>query len=227
MCSEQERPPSIETREAGTQKSASAWLRGLAFSYWGKGREKSLTCVLRKGSRTRSGEGQGLHSGPSDYLALSRWRARQLVKNIPPSDMAQIKAKVAAMAALQELRQDWGCRRAWARDYLSSVSAGLQGLAARKGLQAETLPVSTLAVLSLGLAVLWAVPLCPCPLPPQFKGFHSEPADVGFTESLLYPTPTPFPPFSTPPVSGTDPLVRHSPLTRTEHCGSRWPTWAL
>ncbi|KAI4570545.1 hypothetical protein MJT46_006062 [Ovis ammon polii x Ovis aries] len=51
---------------------------------------------------------------------FSRWRARQLVKNIPPSDMAQIKAKVAAMAALQELRQDWGCRRAWARDYLSS-----------------------------------------------------------------------------------------------------------
>ncbi|XP_067601878.1 unconventional myosin-Ig isoform X3 [Pseudorca crassidens] len=51
-----------------------------------------------------------------------RWRARQLVKNIPPSDMAQIKAKVAAMAALQELRQDWGCRRAWARDYLSSAT---------------------------------------------------------------------------------------------------------
>ncbi|XP_055277059.1 unconventional myosin-Ig [Moschus berezovskii] len=53
---------------------------------------------------------------------FSRWRARQLVKNIPPSDMAQIKAKVAAMAALQELRQDWGCRRAWARDYLSSTT---------------------------------------------------------------------------------------------------------
>ncbi|XP_011838678.1 PREDICTED: unconventional myosin-Ig [Mandrillus leucophaeus] len=51
-----------------------------------------------------------------------RWRARQLVKNIPPSDMAQIKAKVAAMGALQGLRQDWGCRRAWARDYLSSAT---------------------------------------------------------------------------------------------------------
>ncbi|XP_020854732.1 unconventional myosin-Ig isoform X1 [Phascolarctos cinereus] len=50
-----------------------------------------------------------------------RWRARQLVKNIPPSDMAQIKAKVAAMGALQGLRQDWGCRRAWSRDYLSST----------------------------------------------------------------------------------------------------------
>ncbi|XP_072510343.1 unconventional myosin-Ig [Notamacropus eugenii] len=50
-----------------------------------------------------------------------RWRARQLVKNIPPSDMAQIKAKVAAMGVLQGLRQDWGCRRAWSRDYLSST----------------------------------------------------------------------------------------------------------
>ncbi|XP_028933147.1 unconventional myosin-Ig [Ornithorhynchus anatinus] len=51
-----------------------------------------------------------------------RWRARQLVKNIPPSDMAQIKAKVAALGALQGLRQDWGCQRAWMRDYLSSVT---------------------------------------------------------------------------------------------------------
>uniref|UniRef100_A0A673SPQ0 Myosin IG n=1 Tax=Suricata suricatta TaxID=37032 RepID=A0A673SPQ0_SURSU len=51
-----------------------------------------------------------------------RWRARQLVKNIPPSDMAQIKAKVAAMGVLQELRPDWGCRRAWDRDYLSSAT---------------------------------------------------------------------------------------------------------
>lgn len=57
-------------------------------------------------------------------LVSSRWRARQLVKNIPPSDMTQIKAKVAAMGALQGLRQDWGCQRAWARDYLSSVSIG-------------------------------------------------------------------------------------------------------
>ncbi|KAK1334719.1 hypothetical protein QTO34_004285 [Cnephaeus nilssonii] len=53
---------------------------------------------------------------------FARWRARQLVKNIPPSDMAQIKAKVAAMGALQELRPDWGCRRAWLRDYLSSAA---------------------------------------------------------------------------------------------------------
>ncbi|NWI63072.1 MYO1G protein, partial [Todus mexicanus] len=51
-----------------------------------------------------------------------RWRARQIVKNIPPSAMGQIRAKVAAMEALGGLRKDWGCRRAWARDYLSSPS---------------------------------------------------------------------------------------------------------
>uniref|UniRef100_A0A8C6S0P5 Myosin IG n=2 Tax=Nannospalax galili TaxID=1026970 RepID=A0A8C6S0P5_NANGA len=56
------------------------------------------------------------------HALFCRWRARQLVKNIPPSDMAQIKAKVAAMGALQGLRQDWGCQRAWARDYLSSAT---------------------------------------------------------------------------------------------------------
>ncbi|XP_042558314.1 unconventional myosin-Ig [Dipodomys spectabilis] len=54
------------------------------------------------------------------HALFCRWRAWQLVKNIPPSDMAQIKAKVAAMGALQGLRQDWGCQRAWVRDYLSS-----------------------------------------------------------------------------------------------------------
>ncbi|NXH12018.1 MYO1G protein, partial [Bucco capensis] len=49
-----------------------------------------------------------------------RWRARQIIKNIPPSAMGQIRAKVAAMEVLGALRKDWGCQRAWARDYLSS-----------------------------------------------------------------------------------------------------------
>uniref|UniRef100_A0A674K0N6 Myosin IG n=1 Tax=Terrapene triunguis TaxID=2587831 RepID=A0A674K0N6_9SAUR len=53
-------------------------------------------------------------------LLFRRWRARQIVKNIPPSDMAQIQAKVAAMEVLQGLRKDWGCQRNWGRDYLSS-----------------------------------------------------------------------------------------------------------
>lgn len=52
-----------------------------------------------------------------------RWRARQIIKNIPPSEMGQIRAKVAAMAALGGLREAWGCQRSWARDYLSLVSA--------------------------------------------------------------------------------------------------------
>ncbi|KAE8595337.1 hypothetical protein XENTR_v10015697 [Xenopus tropicalis] len=50
---------------------------------------------------------------------FKRWRARQIVRNIPPSDMAQIKAKVAAMEALQDLRYDIGYERAWRHDYLS------------------------------------------------------------------------------------------------------------
>ncbi|XP_050798428.1 unconventional myosin-Ig isoform X2 [Gopherus flavomarginatus] len=55
-------------------------------------------------------------------LLFRRWRARQIVKNIPPSDMGQIQAKVAAMEVLQGLRKDWGCQRNWGRDYLSSVA---------------------------------------------------------------------------------------------------------
>ncbi|PKK16900.1 hypothetical protein A306_00000346, partial [Columba livia] len=51
-----------------------------------------------------------------------RWRARQIVKNIPPSAMGQLRAKVAAMEALGGLRRDWGCQRSWAQDYLSSPS---------------------------------------------------------------------------------------------------------
>ncbi|XP_069501926.1 unconventional myosin-Ig [Ambystoma mexicanum] len=54
-------------------------------------------------------------------LLHRRWRARQIVKNIPPSDMGQIKAKVAAMEVLQGLRADMGYQRPWERDYLSSV----------------------------------------------------------------------------------------------------------
>ncbi|KAM8810443.1 unconventional myosin-Ig [Eudromia elegans] len=51
-----------------------------------------------------------------------RWRARQLVRSIPPSELAQLRAKAAAFAALHGLRADWGCRRSWARDYLSSAA---------------------------------------------------------------------------------------------------------
>lgn len=57
----------------------------------------------------------------NSQLLHRRWRARQIIKNIPPSDMAQIKAKVAAMEVLQGLRSDLGYQRAWERNYLSSV----------------------------------------------------------------------------------------------------------
>ncbi|XP_062414430.1 unconventional myosin-Ig isoform X1 [Pungitius pungitius] len=50
-----------------------------------------------------------------------RWWARQIVKNIPPSDMLEVRAKVAALTALGGERKDWGVSRAWERDYLSSV----------------------------------------------------------------------------------------------------------
>ncbi|KAM8967274.1 unconventional myosin-Ig [Pelodytes ibericus] len=50
---------------------------------------------------------------------FKRWRARKLVKNIPPSDMPQIRAKVCAMEALLDLRNDVGYQRAWKGDYLS------------------------------------------------------------------------------------------------------------
>lgn len=79
------------------------------------------------------------------------------MKNIPPSDMAQIKAKVAAMGALQGLRQDWGCRRAWARDYLSSVSARwLWGIAG----ESPPVPGTT------------GTPSQPSSLSPRLKDFH-------------------------------------------------------
>ncbi|XP_046700385.1 unconventional myosin-Ig [Silurus meridionalis] len=50
-----------------------------------------------------------------------RWRARRIVKNIPPSDMAEVRAKVAAMSALSGERLDWGYNRTWERDYLASA----------------------------------------------------------------------------------------------------------
>lgn len=45
-----------------------------------------------------------------------------MVKNIPPSDMPQVRAKVAALTTLSGERKDWGVGRAWERDYLANVS---------------------------------------------------------------------------------------------------------
>ncbi|MED6252181.1 Unconventional myosin-Ig [Ataeniobius toweri] len=50
-----------------------------------------------------------------------RWWARQIVKNIPPSEMLEVRAKVAALTSLSGERKHWGVGRAWERDYLSNV----------------------------------------------------------------------------------------------------------
>uniref|UniRef100_A0A3B4X353 Myosin IG n=1 Tax=Seriola lalandi dorsalis TaxID=1841481 RepID=A0A3B4X353_SERLL len=52
-----------------------------------------------------------------------RWWARQIVKNIPPSDMLEVRAKVAALTALSGERKDWGVSRAWERDYLANTNS--------------------------------------------------------------------------------------------------------
>uniref|UniRef100_A0A8C4DPA4 Myosin IG n=1 Tax=Dicentrarchus labrax TaxID=13489 RepID=A0A8C4DPA4_DICLA len=65
---------------------------------------------------------------PSPPAALSQfhnitvmWWARQIVKKLPPSNMLEVRAKVAALTALSGERKDWGVRRAWERDYLANV----------------------------------------------------------------------------------------------------------
>uniref|UniRef100_A0A8C6YLS5 Myosin motor domain-containing protein n=1 Tax=Naja naja TaxID=35670 RepID=A0A8C6YLS5_NAJNA len=57
----------------------------------------------------------------SSQLIFARWRARQLVTNLSPSEMSQIKAKVAAFDVLQDRRKNWGCCRNWRQNYLASV----------------------------------------------------------------------------------------------------------
>ncbi|XP_039174804.1 unconventional myosin-Ig-like [Crotalus tigris] len=52
-------------------------------------------------------------------VIFCRWRARQLVTNIPPSEMGQIKAKVAAYDVLKGRRTNWGCCRNWRQNYLA------------------------------------------------------------------------------------------------------------
>uniref|UniRef100_A0A671U3K0 Myosin IG n=1 Tax=Sparus aurata TaxID=8175 RepID=A0A671U3K0_SPAAU len=64
---------------------------------------------------------------PTPPAALSQfhnitvmWWARQIVKNIPPSDMPEVRSKVAALTALSGERKDWGVSRPWERDYLAN-----------------------------------------------------------------------------------------------------------
>ena len=55
-------------------------------------------------------------------LFTCRWRASQLIKSIPASDLPQVRAKVAAMEMLKGQRADLGLQRAWEGNYLASVS---------------------------------------------------------------------------------------------------------
>ncbi|MBN3291319.1 MYO1D protein, partial [Polypterus senegalus] len=59
----------------------------------------------------------------TQYL-FRRWWARQIIKNIPPSHMPEVRAKVAAMEVLQGERTEWGHSRTWERNYLASIKDG-------------------------------------------------------------------------------------------------------
>ncbi|XP_073407296.1 unconventional myosin-Ig-like isoform X1 [Dendrobates tinctorius] len=58
-----------------------------------------------------------------------RWRARKIVKNIPPSEMLQIRCKVCAMEALQDRRKDVGYHRTWKQNYLGCEAENPSGVA--------------------------------------------------------------------------------------------------
>uniref|UniRef100_A0A8W4FMM8 Myosin ID n=2 Tax=Sus scrofa TaxID=9823 RepID=A0A8W4FMM8_PIG len=51
---------------------------------------------------------------------FNRWRASQLIKTIPASDLPQVRAKVAAVEMLKGQRADLGLQRAWEGNYLAS-----------------------------------------------------------------------------------------------------------
>ncbi|KAM7137497.1 unconventional myosin-Id isoform 2-T2 [Macrochelys suwanniensis] len=49
-----------------------------------------------------------------------RWRANVLIKSIPPEDLPQLRAKVAAMELLKGHRADIGLQRVWEGNYIAS-----------------------------------------------------------------------------------------------------------
>ncbi|XP_053119977.1 unconventional myosin-Id [Hemicordylus capensis] len=48
-----------------------------------------------------------------------RWRAHELIKSIPPKDLPQIRAKVAAVELLKGHRADMGLQRVWQGNYIA------------------------------------------------------------------------------------------------------------
>uniref|UniRef100_A0A8C3S395 Unconventional myosin-Id n=1 Tax=Chelydra serpentina TaxID=8475 RepID=A0A8C3S395_CHESE len=53
-------------------------------------------------------------------FSFCRWRANVLIKSIPPEDLPQLRAKVAAMELLKGHRADIGLQRAWEGNYIAS-----------------------------------------------------------------------------------------------------------
>nr|DBA25354.1 TPA: hypothetical protein GDO54_012892 [Pyxicephalus adspersus] len=82
-------------------------------TYMGTNRRKTQALI----------DGHSLYCLCIDLSCLSflvcRWRARKIVKNIPPSQMLQIKCKVCAMESLLDLRSDVGYHRLWKQNYLA------------------------------------------------------------------------------------------------------------
>uniref|UniRef100_A0A8C8SNJ6 Unconventional myosin-Id n=1 Tax=Pelusios castaneus TaxID=367368 RepID=A0A8C8SNJ6_9SAUR len=54
------------------------------------------------------------------HAIYHRWRANVLIKSIPPEDLPQLRAKVAAMELLKGHRADMGLQRAWEGNYIAS-----------------------------------------------------------------------------------------------------------
>lgn len=63
-----------------------------------------------------------------------RWRAGELIRSIPPKDLPQLRAKVAAMEVLKGHRADLGLQRAWEGNYIALVSPSEAIDANRRGL---------------------------------------------------------------------------------------------
>uniref|UniRef100_A0A8B9Q2E7 Unconventional myosin-Id n=1 Tax=Apteryx owenii TaxID=8824 RepID=A0A8B9Q2E7_APTOW len=62
-----------------------------------------------------------------------RWRASELIRSIPPKDLPQLRAKVAAMEVLKGHRADIGLQRAWEGNYIALVSASAVINAKKRG----------------------------------------------------------------------------------------------
>lgn len=54
-----------------------------------------------------------------------RWRAQQILSRIPKHDWPQMKLKITAASILMNKRYDFGLKRKWEGNYLSSPSENL------------------------------------------------------------------------------------------------------